>query len=116
MIAMNLDYASIGLRIKNVRIKKEMSQDQFAECLQISRRHVSLLENGERGISLELLVEIANVLNVPITELLADNLSSADKIEDSDLRYILLDCNSQEEKIITKTAKALKSILLEHGV
>ena len=113
---MNLDYASIGLRIKNARNKAEMTQDSLAEALHISRRHLSLLENGDRGISLELLVEIANALNVPIAELLADNLDSADKIEDSDLRYILLDCNSQEEKIITKAAKALKAILSEHGV
>ena len=43
-------------------------------------------------------------------------LDSADKIDDSDLRYILLDCTSQEEKIITKAAKALKAILSAHGV
>ena len=113
---MTLDYASIGLRIKNARNKVDMTQDSLAEALHISRRHLSLLENGDRGISLELLVDIANVLNVPIAELLADSLDSADKIEDSNLRYILLDCNSQEEKIITKTAKALKAILSEHGV
>ena len=113
---MNLDYASIGLRIKNARNKANMTQDSLAEALHISRRHLSLLENGDRGISLELLVDTANALNVPITELLADSLSAADKIEDSDLRYILLDCNDQEEKIITKTAKALKAILTENGV
>ena len=61
-------------------------------------------------------LEACDALNVPIAELLADNLDSADKIDDSDLRYILLDCTSQEEKIITKAAKALKAILSAHGV
>ena len=95
------DYASIGLRIKSARNKAGMTQDQFAEKLHIS---------------LELLIGIANALNVPIAELLADNLDSAEKSDDSDLRYILLDCTAQEEKIITKAAKALKAILSEHGV
>ena len=113
---MTLDYASIGLRIRNARTKVDMTQDSFAEALHISRRHLSLLENGDRGISLELLVDIANVLNVPIAELLTDNLGNVDTIEDSDFRYILLDCSATEEKIITKTAKALKAALIEHGV
>ena len=81
-----------------------------------SREHIARAEAGDRGISLELLIGIANALNVPIAELLADNLDSADKIDDSDLRYILLYCTSQEEKIITKAAKARKAILSAHGV
>ncbi len=113
---MGLDYASIGLRIRNSRNRKQMTQEQLAEAVKSSREHIARAERGDRGIGLELLVEIADALNVPITELLADNVSTADKIDDSDLRYILLDCNIQEEKIITKTAKARKAILLEHGV
>ena len=113
---MGLDYASIGLRIKNARNKKKLTQEQLAVAVASSREHISRAEAGDRGISLELLVSIANALNVPITELLADNLENVDKIDDSDLRYILLDCNTQEEKIITKTAKALKAILSENGI
>ena len=93
-----------------------MTQEKLAEMLGISRIQIAYLENGDRGISLEMLVNISNGLNIPIADLLADNLSVIDKIEDSDLRYILLDCTSQEEKIITKAAKALKAILSEHGV
>ncbi len=74
------------------------------------------METGDRGISLELLVSVSNVLGVPISELLADNLLDADKSTTAELQSLLLDCTSQEEKIITKTAKALKAILSEHGV
>ena len=113
---MALDYVSIGLRIKNARNKRRMTQEQLAEAVATSREHITRAEAGDRGISLELLIEIASALNVPVTELLADNLPSAEHIDDSDLRYILLDCTTQEEKIITKTAKALKAILTEYGV
>lgn len=112
---MALDFASIGLRIKHARTKKEMTQDQLAELLKISRPQVSYMETGERGISLELLVSISNHLQVPISELLADNLTS-DSTSDDDLHYILLNCTKQEERIITKTAQALKEILYENGI
>ena len=113
---MALDYASIGLRIKHARNKKEMTQEQLAEVLNISRTQIGYLETGERGISLELLVAVANALDAPISELLADQLTGSDNTTDTDLHYILLDCTAQEEKIITKTAQALKAILLEHGI
>ena len=113
---MAIDYASIGLRIKHARNKKNLTQEQLADAIGATRKHISLFESGDRGISLELLIAISNTLNAPISELLADNLTSSEVTTDTDLHYILLDCTQQEEKIITKTAQALKAILLEHGI
>ena len=113
---MALDYASIGLRIKHARTQRGMAQEKMAELLGISRTQIGYIETGERGISLELLVNIANTLHVPIAELLADNLTDVEKVLNSDLGYILLDCTEQEERIITRTAKALKEILSAQGI
>lgn len=113
---MAIDYASIGLRIKHARNKKNMTQEQLADVLGMSREHLSRAEAGDRGVSLEMLISISNALNAPISELLADNLTSSEVTTDTDLHYILLDCTQQEEKIITKVAQALKAILLENGI
>ena len=113
---MALDLMSIGLRIKHARTQKNMTQEDLADAVGSSRKHISVIETAGTGISLELLIEIANALQVPIDDLLIDNLAVTDPSDDTDLHYILLDCTTQEESIITKTAKALKSILLEHGV
>lgn len=113
---MAIDYASIGLRIKHARNKKNMTQEQLADAIGASRIQIAFLETGERGVSLELLIAISNTLDAPISELLADNLTSSEVTTDTDLHYILLDCTQQEEKIITKMAQALKAILLEHGI
>ena len=113
---MALDFASIGLRIKHARNRKGLTQEALSDLLGISRNQITYLETGDRGISLELLVSVANALEVPISELLADNLTSTDYTQTSDLQHILLDCTAQEEKIITKAAKALKAILTEHGI
>ena len=116
VVHMALDYVSIGLRIKHARTSKNMSQEQLAETLSISRTQLAYLETGARGPSLELLIDISNVLETPISDLLADHLKNSDVSTDTDLHYILLDCSRQQEKIITKMAQALKAILLEQGI
>lgn len=113
---MALDNVSIGLRVKHARTRRNISQEKLAELLTISRTQLAYLETGVRSPSLELLIDIANTLKVPISELLADQLIENESGTDTDLHYILLDCSEQEEKIITKTAQALKAILLENGI
>ena len=113
---MALDKVSIGLRVKHARKRKNISQEKLAEILGISRNQMASLETGTRGPSLEVLIDIANYLKVPISELLADQLMENESGTDTDLHYILLDCSLQQEKIITKTAQALKAILLENGI
>ena len=44
----------IGLRIKHARNKKNMTQEQLADALGASRNQIVLLENGDRGVSLEI--------------------------------------------------------------
>ena len=111
-----LDYASIGLRIKNARNKKRMTQEQLAQAVSSSREHSARAEAGDRGVSLELLIKITNALDVSIEDLLADALSNPSKGNVSELGILLLDCTTQEEIIITRMAQALKAILIEHGV
>lgn len=113
---MVLDNSKIGLRIRYARNRAGITQEQLADILNVSRIQVVFLENGMRGASLEVLVNIANALNVPISDLLADHLNRAESISNMELLRIILDCTEQEEKIITKVAKALRAVLLEYGV
>lgn len=113
---MALDYASIGLRIKHARTNKSWTQDKLAEKLKISRTQLAYLETGERGVSLETLVNISNVLEAPIADLLADNLTGPQVLTDTDLHYIMLDTTKDEQRIITKTAQTLKVLLKEYGI
>ena len=61
---MNLDYKDIGLRIKRFRMDKGLSQEELANAVLINSRHISNIENGRRYPSLELIVTIANTLDV----------------------------------------------------
>lgn len=59
-------YINLYYAIRYYRKRRGLSQEQLAEKLDISRQHMAAIEapNMNRGISLELLFNIANVLEI----------------------------------------------------
>lgn len=57
-----------GSVIKKLREHRNMTQDELAEELDITRQAVSRYENGDRGVNQDLLFRLANVFKVPINE------------------------------------------------
>ena len=47
-----------------------MSQNEFAEKLDISREHLAKIETAKRTVSLDLLIEIADNLGVQVRDLI----------------------------------------------
>ena len=69
---MAIDYASIGKRVKYYRTKANLSQEELGEIINISRKHISLIEIGSSTPSLDALIDIANALGVSADDLLVD--------------------------------------------
>jgi transcriptional regulator with XRE-family HTH domain len=92
-----IDYASIGRRIKYYRTRMNLSQEEFASRIPVSRTYLSYLETGSRQVGLESLVHIANELGVSIEVLLEDSLEETSDLCDSHLLKVLLE--SFETKI-----------------
>ena len=113
---MPADYKKLGSRIGNFRSKKDISQEKFAEIVQLSREYINKLESGTSRPSIDVLVDIANALHVSADDLLVDSLEHSASTADSELHQLLLDCNKVEEKIITKMAQELKKILYASGI
>jgi transcriptional regulator with XRE-family HTH domain len=59
----------LGQRIKKLREEKNLSQENFAEKIEMSRTYLAYLETGARMPSLKTLHKIASVLNVTVWEL-----------------------------------------------
>ncbi len=59
----------LAKNIKKFRKLKGLSQNQLAELLNISREHLAKIETTKRSISLKLLFELADVLNITLQEL-----------------------------------------------
>ena len=53
---MNIDYISIGNRIRTARTNLSLSQEQLAEKCNLSTSFIGHIERGSRKMSLETLV------------------------------------------------------------
>ncbi|MCD7815074.1 MAG: helix-turn-helix transcriptional regulator [Lachnospiraceae bacterium] len=64
-------YRQLGLTIAYYRKMNGMTQMQLAEAINVSRTHLSNIEapNMPTSVSLELLFDISDVLEIPIAKL-----------------------------------------------
>lgn len=65
-----MDLRRIGTFLKELRKEKNLTQEQLAETLNVSRRTVSRWETGSNMPDLDLLVEMADLYQVDLRELL----------------------------------------------
>ncbi len=54
-----------GRNIAKYRKMKHYTQNQLADKLDISREHLAKIETAKRGVSINLLFNISEVLNIP---------------------------------------------------
>jgi transcriptional regulator with XRE-family HTH domain len=59
----------IANRIRRLRKKNELTQEQLAEKVHVSTTHIGLVETGKRRASLKTLQRIASALGVKLKEL-----------------------------------------------
>lgn len=65
-----MDQVKIGKFIKTLRREKNMTQEQFAEEMNVSRRTVSRWENGNNMPDLDVLIDMADFFDVDLRELI----------------------------------------------
>ena len=65
-----MDLQKIGTFLKELRKEKELTQEQLAETLNVSRRTISRWETGSNMPDLDLLMEMADLYRVDLRELL----------------------------------------------
>ena len=58
------------LNLKVARVKRELTQRQLAELVGVSVSTVNRIETGKQILKIDMLNKLANVLEVPVNELL----------------------------------------------
>lgn len=58
-------YRYLGLNIAYYRKKRGLSQEALAELVNISRTHMSRIETADCAVSLDVVFDICDALNVP---------------------------------------------------
>ncbi len=65
-----MDQKKIGLLLKKLRNEKGLTQEQFAEIVNVSNRTVSRWENGNNLPDLDLLIQVSDYYEIDLRELL----------------------------------------------
>lgn len=89
----------VGRRVRDARMRKNISQEKLAELAGTSLTSISRLETGKSMVSLEKLALLADVLDVGLEELLQDFMNK-NHIEDAymeRIRLLLNKCTIEEQ-------------------
>lgn len=98
-----MDQIKIGNFFKELRREKNITQEQLAEHLNVSRRTVSRWETGSNLPDLDLLIEMADYCNVDLRELLDGERKGAEM--DKELKETVLkvaDYSNEEKQKLTR--------------
>lgn len=78
-----MDYRLLGQRIREERLKLNLTQEQLAENIDISNSYMGQIERGERSLSLDTLINLVNKLGVTVDYILQGYVSSdSDKFKE----------------------------------
>ena len=67
---MHFNQIEFGCRLRRARRERGFTQERLAEELNISTDHLGKLELGRRGVSIDLLIDMSNILNVSLDYLI----------------------------------------------
>ena len=65
----NIFLKEFGLRLKIYRMKRNLTQAQLGELIDVSEHRLSQIENGKCNITLKTVNKISNALNIPPVKL-----------------------------------------------
>ena len=105
-----MDQQKIGSFLKELRKEKNLTQEQLAEALNVSRRTVSRWETGSNMPDLSILVELADFYDVDIREIINGERKS-EKME-KDLKDTL----EQVAEYSNIEKKNLKKKMIENSI
>lgn len=108
---MDINYQKLGWRIKKSRENMGLSQESFAEKVDLSVTHVSNIENGNSKVSLNSIMAIANTLNVTVDYLLRDSIINQANAVQIDLSHIFDDCSGSETEFLLSLLLEAKEML-----
>lgn len=70
-----MEQLTLGQRIKTARLRENLTLIELAEKAELTKGHLSLIENGKRKPSIDVIITLAEVLNEPqIANLASENL------------------------------------------
>lgn len=98
----NLDLSYMGSVFRAARTTLGMTQEYVAEKVDITPRYLVALEKGEKRPSLEKMLLLAHLLNIPGDVLIHPYLHTVDESEQKVLR-LFMQLNDRDKNVILAT-------------
>lgn len=95
-----MDYNMLGKRIREERLRLHLTQEQLSEDIDISTAYLGQIERGERSLTLDKLVRLANRLGVTVDYLLSDSVTISPDNQTDRILQLLQDKNSDEKEMV----------------
>jgi transcriptional regulator with XRE-family HTH domain len=103
--------------IRRIRKAKKIKQEKMAELVNMATTNYGKLERGGIAITIDRLYKIAEILNVPVSELLGENESLVKeistlktKIENLEIRVFLTDSDKNKVEMALENWEELKTL------
>ena len=100
-----MDLRIVGLRIKEAREAKNLTQEDLAALVDLSPTHISVIERGLKAVKLDKFVAIANALDVSADRLFDVVTRSVDGVA-NELSQAIKKFPPDEQKRIIKAVRA----------
>lgn len=103
---LQMDLKAVGLRIKEAREAKNLTQENLAAIVDLSTTHISVIERGLKTMRLDNFVAIANALDVSADSLLSDVVTKSTEGQMNELSEAIRSLPSDEQNRLTKALRA----------
>lgn len=102
-----MDRKALGKRIRTERQQMHLSQEQLAEIIGVSSTYVGFIERGERSVTLEKIIQIANALHVSVDYLLTDSVEASADNNFSLLKNLWQQASPEKQFLLLDVAKSI---------
>lgn len=96
---------TFGDKLKNIRLEKKLSQEEFANLLGTSKQVISRYETNQRTPKITIAQEYADKLSIPLNFLIDDNISDISDLSTTEsltdkIKKLPTDKQKEVEKVV----------------
>lgn len=102
-----MDRKALGEKIRQERIQMNLTQEQLAEAAGVSTTYIGLVEHGQRSVTLEKLIDIANIFHVSIDYLLMESVEASADAEFAIMKNLWLQASDSTRMLFLDIAKSV---------
>lgn len=104
-----MNYLALGRRIREERLKLNLTQERLSESIDVSNSYIGQIERGERSLTLETLIKISKRLGVTVDYLLKESVNLDNDNYINQLKQLLHGRSTKEKQMALDVLKVMFS-------